>query len=413
MSTTKEAVSAGWVAKRIASTAGKVSPARSAGARSRAYQRGMTGSPLSIKNPRGALKNEQMADHLSRLEKKAMDHELAQAVIGRYQNGLPVAEEMFFKAATVVGANPQDALLEARWETLLYADLPKLASGGKLSPEALVIYAAVAGEDPQVLTKTAAKYGLDPQRLVLRKLAEHNWVPDIQMLKIALMSESGGAGAEQMQAPMQNPAAGGMGGQQGAGQPPVDPSMTPQPGATVQQQRYKPSPMAPMQTPPSAEGNLNELVEAARHPDAAQDAMIAQQQPGGSMGPEGAPDSMGPDAGPGMEQQAPPQPQMTPDQKLQQVDQSIDQQTMERWAPKLEEIEQQTGIQMNDPAQVQKFIAEMQKADQKALDEAIKEMNTPQPLNKPSNPNNASPQQGQAAAPAEKVAGLRRAYLPS
>lgn len=338
------------------------------------------------------------------VDKLAMDNELARAVIGRYQSGLPVAEEMFFKAAHAIGADPYDALLEARWETMLHADLPKLASGGRLSPEALTVYSAAAGEDPRTLVKTASKYCLDPQYLALVKLAENEWVPNIAMLKLALMAEGGGMGGEQMMDPMM--AAGAAGGD--AAQPPQpeqDPAMAgPQPGAAVQQQRYKPSPMAPMQTPPSAEGNLNELVEAARHPDAAADAQAAQQQPGGSMGPEGAPDSMGPDAGPGMEQQAPPQPQMTPDQKIQQVDPSVDQETMQRWAPKLEEIEQQTGIQMNDPAQVQKFIGEMQKADQKTLDEAIKGMNTPQPLNKPTNPNAAQQGGGEAAPATEKVA---------
>lgn len=346
-----------------------------------------------------------------------MDHELANSVITRYQSGLPVAEEMFFKAAQAIGANPHDALLEARWETLLHADLPKLASGGRLSPGALTLYSAAAGEDPDILTKTASKYCLDPQHLALVKLAENGWVPNLLMLKMAmrkmaLMAESGGAGGAQMMDPMM--AAGAAGGD--AAQPPQpeqDPAMQPQPGAAVQQQRYKPSPMAPMQTPPSAEGNLNELVDAARHPDAAADAQAAQQQPGGSMGPEGAPNSMGPDAGPGMEQAQAEQPPMSPDQKIQQVDPSVDQETMARWAPKLQEIEEQTGIQMNDPAQIQKFVAGMQKADQKTLDEAIKEMNTPQPLNKPSNPNNASAQQGGGgSAPTEKVAGLRRAYLP-
>lgn len=319
-----------------------------------------------------------------------MDSELANSVIARYQSGLPVAEEMFFKAAQAIGANPHDALLEARWETLLHADLPKLASGGRLSPAALVLYSAAAGQNSEVLTKTASKYCLDPQHLALVKLAENDWVPNLTMLKVALMSESGGVGGEQMMSPMM--AAGAAGGD--AAQPPQpaqDPAVQPQPGMAVQQQRYKPSPMAPMQTPPSAEGNLNELVDAARHPDAAADAQVAQQQPGGSMGPEGAPDSMGPDAGPGMDQQAPPP--MSPDQKIQQVDPSVDPETMQRWAPKLQEIEEQTGIQMNDPAQIQKFVAGMQKADQKTLDEAIKEMNTPQPLNKPSNPNNASAQQ--------------------
>lgn len=106
--------------------------------------------------------------------KTAMDHELATAVISRYQSGLPVDETMFFKAAHAIGANPSDALLEARWETLLHHDLPKLASGARLSPQALSLYSAAAGEDPRALTKTASRYRMDPQRLVMLKLAENN-----------------------------------------------------------------------------------------------------------------------------------------------------------------------------------------------------------------------------------------------
>lgn len=104
-----------------------------------------------------------------------------------------------------------------------------------------------------------------------------------------------------------------------------------------------------------------------------------------------------------------------------QVDPSIDQDTLARWAPKLQEIEQQTGIQMNDPGQVQKFIAQMQKADQKTLDEAIKAIGEPQPLNKPTNPNSPAAQQqpgqqggeqetGEESPPQEKMA--RRVFLP-
>lgn len=329
-----------------------------------------------------------------------MDYELATAVIGRYQSGLAVDEAVFFKAAHAVGADPYDALLEARFATMLSFDTEKMASGERLSAGSIAAYSAAVGEDPRVMHKVASSYGLDPERLVMLKLAEQNWVPNLEMLKVAMMAEGGGMGAEQMQAPMADPAAAGG----GAAQPPMPPpeGMGPQPGAAVQQ-RYKPSPMAPMQTPPSPEGNLQELSEAARHPDAAADAMAAQQQPGGSMGPEGAPDSMGPDAGPGMAQEAPPPPPpMPPEEKLQQADPSIPPENMPRYAEKLTEIEQETGIPMQDPAQVKKFVAQMQKDDAKVLDEAIKGMSTDKPF---------SPSGGEPAPDQEKVA-MRRAYLP-
>jgi len=353
------------------------------------------------------------AGRISQKEKRAgiMDQELATAVFSRWGGSLPVDETVFHKAAGVLGLNADDALLEARFYTLLDHDLQKVAAGHRLDEDTLSLYSCAAGHGPAELVKTASSFHIDIQDLVLRKLAERNWVPDLELVKVALMGAGGG-----------NPAAGGMGGAQDAAMPampPPDPAqggMAPMPGAAVQQSpanRYKPSPMAPSQTPPSAQGNMMELVEAARHPDAGSEMGM------GGMGPEAG--GMGPESGPMGEAQPP----VPPDQKIQQVDPSVDPETMARWAPKLEEIEQQTGIQMNDPAQVQKFVAEMQKADSATLDEAIKAMNTPQPFNKPTNPNSPnakSPadqqkdqqgqqQQGQPAPAQEKVA-LARAFMP-
>ena len=311
-----------------------------------------------------------------------MDQELATAVFQRWNHGLPVSEEVFYKAASALGLDPSDALLEARWYTLVDHDLSKMASGGELSSASIRLYAAAAGQSSDVLTKVAHQYHLSPQELVVAELRERNWVPDLGLLKTALMAPTMADGSAGDQgAPMMDPAA--LGGS--AAQPATPPPAEPIPGAMVQQQpeaRYKPSPMAPIQTPPSAEGNLMGLVDAARHPNPSQEmAMGGMGQAG--MPPEAAPGSMGPEAAPaGMAGQEAPPP-MAPEEKLQQVDPSIDPETMQRWAPKLQEIEQQTGIQMNDPTQIQKFIAEMQKADQKTLDDAIKSVNQPQPLNKP------------------------------
>ena len=120
-----------------------------------------------------------------------MDHELALAVVGRYQSGLPVAETTFFKAAQALGADPHDALLEARFNTMLGYDLKKVASGHRLSPASVALYSAAAGELPAALTKTASRYHLDPLELAFRKLAEANWVPNLPFLKAAMMADPG------------------------------------------------------------------------------------------------------------------------------------------------------------------------------------------------------------------------------
>lgn len=342
-----------------------------------------------------------------------MDHEIAHEVLRQWNTGQPVYEANLYKAAAALGIDPESALLEARWYTMLDHDLMKMASeGGELSTEALFVYSAAAGEDPRVLSKTASRHHLSSTELVLAKLAERDWVPDLAMLKAAMMApvrDDGSAG--DMGAPMMDPAA--MGGD--AAQPAMAPPDQPQPGAQVQQQpqaRYKPSPMAPMQTPPAAEGNLMPLVDAARHPNPEMEMAGGVGQ--GGMQPEAAPGSMDPAAGPAGAPQEDPPP-MAPEDKLTQVDPSIDPETMQRWAPKLQEIEQQTGIQMNDPQQIQKFIGEMQKADQKTLDEAIKAMNQPQPLNKPAGGVQAQgggdQQPAQQEEPQQKVA-MRKAFLP-
>lgn len=303
-----------------------------------------------------------------------MDRELASAVFSRWNDGLPVAETTLYKAASAVGINPDDALLEARFYTMLDADLRKLASGGGIPKSAIGVYSAAAGYGSQELVKTASAYHLDPLELALNKLASQDWVPDLAMLKMAIMApamggqDMGGGQIDPAQAAMQPPEAGGA--------PP--PEMAPQPGAQVQQapeERYRPSPMAPAQTPPSPEGNMMELVEAARHPDQGAGGMGQE----GAMGPEagagpGGDPSMGSDMGP----EAPPP--MPPEEKIMQVAPDVPQERLPEYAAKLTELEQNVGMPVQDPAQITKFVAQMKKEDGKKIDEAIKQMGTQPPL---------------------------------
>lgn len=70
----------------------------------------------------------------------------------------------------------------------------------------------------------------------------------------------------------------------------------------------------------------------------------------------------------------PPPPPPTPDQKLQQVAPDMAPETLERYSEKLTELEQRTGIPVQDPTQLQKFIKEMEKVDKKVIDQEMKAM---------------------------------------
>ena len=116
-------------------------------------------------------------------KKATMDNELASAVFQRWNDGLPVAETTLYKAASAVGVDPGDALLEARFYTMLDADLRKMASGGgPPDPSSVPAYSAAAGYGSQELEKTASAFHLDPLELSFNKLAEQNWVPNLVML---------------------------------------------------------------------------------------------------------------------------------------------------------------------------------------------------------------------------------------
>lgn len=302
-----------------------------------------------------------------------MDIELAKSVFKRWASGQPVGEQIFYKAAAALDLNPDDALLEARFYTALDYDLKKIASGKMIDDFSIGLYSAAAGADPRELVKTAAAYALHPLNLAFERLAENEWVPDLEMLKMALMAPAMADGAPGDQgAPMMDPAAQGGGGAQGGGQP--DPSQAaaqggampgPQAGAQVQQDpmsRFKPSPMAPIQEPPSQDGNMMGLAQEARHPAA------GSQAGAGGMGADGG-NSMMSSAGP-----QDPAPEMPPDQKLLAVQQNIPGEALNRWAGKFSELEQQVGMSIDDPQQIAKFIAQMQKDDAKMVDQAIKNM---------------------------------------
>lgn len=322
-----------------------------------------------------------------------MDTQLATAVFDHWNKGLPVAETTFHKAASALGINPDDALLEARFYTMLDHDLAKVASGHTLTAQDINFYSAAVGERGSSLVKTAQVHHLHPQDLVLEKLAAQGWVPYLDGIKLAMggMDPAGQGGM---------PEAGAMADPAAAGGDAAQPPMADQAVQQDPQQRFKPSPMAPAQVPPSPGGNLQELARAAMSPSPPAQDMQA------GMGMEGQ--GQGTDMGPS--EAAPPPP--SPEEKLQQVVPDLPPETMARYSEKMQEVEQQAGMPMEDPNQIQKFVAEMKKQDTKKLDEAIKGMAEAAPIRTAQQP--AAPA-AQPAAPApatpaaqEKVAHVAR-----
>jgi len=115
-----------------------------------------------------------------------------------------------------------------------------------------------------------------------------------------------------------------------------------------------PSPTAPPQIPPSAEGNLDELLQQAQQ---AQHAEMGGGLPPGGMGA-----------------QEPPPPPPSPEERIQQMMPQLPGEAVQRYAQKLQELEQTVGIPVTDPKQINKFIQQQQKADGKVIDGAIKQM---------------------------------------
>jgi len=281
-----------------------------------------------------------------------MDRELAQAVLERFSDGEPVYEGTLYKAAEALGLDPDTALGEARFASYFGSYLiEKQASGRPMTLGEKLYFSVAAGVDLLELTKTASLHGLGDDQLIVRLLAERGLVPDLE--KLANMGMLGGP----------------PGGGQDAGQDPAQqaeaqpPPMEPQPGAQVQapppevlqnMPEMAPGPTAPQgQVPASDDGNLAALLQGAQQADAA--------PMGGGLPPAG----MG-------AQETPPPPSAA--DKINQVFQGqLDPDTVQRYAGELEKFEQQLGMSVQDPKQIEKFIKEIQKTEKKQVDEAIKQ----------------------------------------
>jgi hypothetical protein len=277
-----------------------------------------------------------------------MDRELAGAVLERWVSGDPVSEIALYKAASALGANPQDALAEARFLTYLDSYLIEKRA---MSGAERIVFSAGAGFDSGSMTKTASAHGLSPDELIIEALRERNFAPDL--LKIAMIAPQ----ADPMQGGGQPPGGGQMGDpalQQAAGAAMMQP---PQQGAVLQQQpsaRVRPTPTAPEQLAPSDMGNIEELLAMS------QQANPGMAEAGGGVPPAGAPEAQ-------------PQP-MDPMSRIMQVGPNLDQETAQRYAEQLQRFEEGFGMQISDPKQMVKFVKELQKVDGKKVDQGIKAM---------------------------------------
>lgn len=273
-----------------------------------------------------------------------MDRELAEAVFVRWGEGLPVFEGTLYKAASVLGADPDAILTEARFYHHLDRALDR--GTGFTLPER-EYFSAASGYDPDQMEKTAEAYGFESSdSMIMRALAKRHYVPDVE--KLAFLGMQGGPtdGGPAMATDPLSPE-GGEDGQPLA-------SAGPQPGAALQQNpMVRPSPTAPGQVPASEGGNLQELLGAAGETPGAEE--------NGGLPPAGA------GAG-GAPQEMP-----SASERIQQAVQGIPPDAAERYGKDLEEFEQAIGQSVPDPKQLEKFVKEMQKTEKKQVDEAMKQ----------------------------------------
>ena len=281
-----------------------------------------------------------------------MDRELAGAVLERWGDGYAVAETVLYKAASVLELDPAAALMEARFYTHLDTYLLEKRAMTRAERR---FFSAAAGLNSGVMSKTASAFGVSQDELILEALRENNWVPDLE--KIALMGPMPGAEQAGAPPPGGDPMAAAGSPAAPGGDPAAAMAAPPQPGAAVQQApeaRFKPSPTAPDQHPPSPEGNLDALLQEHA-------GIFGQQaQENGGQAPAGMPQ--------------PPAPPPPPEQRIMQVAPNLDPETAARYGEQLTRLEQGIGMQVADPKQMVKFVKELQKVDGKRIDQGIKAM---------------------------------------
>lgn len=288
-----------------------------------------------------------------------MDRDLAFATFQRWSAGEPVSENSLFKAASTLGTNPYDALLEARY----YTDLTNYLNrgGGEMNEYERHIFSGAAGAHSDEMSKTASAYMLPDEELILAHLSEQNFVPYLPKLAEAMAQAGTDPNAQQGQAVQQDPEL----------EAQMQELMTQQQMAQQQQVQagmVKPTPTAPSQIPPSPEGNSEQLLYNEVNKDQLeqqrQQQMQQQMQQQTQQNPQQG----------SKEQLQQMYSAMTPEQKIQHAAPQVGQEHRQRYADTLGQVEQTAGLKITDPSQVQKVVKGVEKQDKKIIDEAIKQV---------------------------------------
>lgn len=317
-----------------------------------------------------------------------MNSQLAAAIFDRWNNGLPVSEHNLYKAAEFVGEDPQLALLEARYYTVLDNYLMR---GGEMSPLEKNAFALFTGRSFGDFEKIASSCNITEDELIFRSLLSTEFIP---YLYKAAESQPGPQDGGVVQ---QNPDA----RQQAIENPQSIQQATGNPAAMTTPDwqgnpMYKPTPTAPGQVPPGKDGNMGQLMS-----NEANKGQIEAQKQQQMMSQLAQQTQQNPQAG-SKEQVQMLYNQMTPQQKVQHAAPQVSPEDVDRHAQEVSKIEAQTGLKIKDPAQIKKIIGGIEKQDKQVIDQAIQQQfNQSQemygPL--PGTPDGSTP--GNAAAPTQ------------
>lgn len=290
---------------------------------------------------------------------KQFDRDLAIAVFQRWSVGEPVSEVSLVKAASALGTNPYDALLEARY----YTDLTNYLNrgGGEMNDYEKHIFSGATGFHSDDMCKTASAYMLPDEELILAHLAEQNFVPYLPKLAEAMAQAGTDPNAQQGQQVQQDPELEAqmqelMAQQQMAQQQQVQAGMV------------KPTPTAPSQIPPSPSGNSEQLLYNEVNKD-----QLEQQRQQQVQQQQMQQTQQNPQQG-SKEQLQQMYSAMTPEQKIQHAAPQVGMEHRQRYADTLGQVEQTAGLKITDPSQVQKVVKGVEKQDKKIIDEAIKQV---------------------------------------
>ncbi len=288
-----------------------------------------------------------------------MDRDLAIAVFQRWSVGEPVSEVSLVKAASALGANPYDALLEARY----YTDLTNYLNrgGGEMNDYEKHIFSGATGFHSEDMCKTASAYMLPDEELILAHLSEQNFVPYLPKLAEAMAQAGTDPNAQQGEQVQQDPELEAqmqelMAQQQMAQQQQVQAGMV------------KPTPTAPSQIPPSPSGNSEQLLYNEVNKD-----QLEQQRQQQMQQQQMQQTQQNPQQG-SKEQLQQMYSAMTPEQKIQHAAPQVGQEHRQRYADTLGQVEEAAGLKITDPSQVQKVVKGVEKQDKKIIDEAIKQV---------------------------------------